>query len=75
MDVFKPDQFDVTAQGTLVAEASQLRIRQMPCRMLVGAVLYTLHAVDMNGDDVAGWRFRAGACGRPLLIVNDYYSD
>jgi hypothetical protein len=63
---------------TLVAEASDLQLRRSPEYLVLpsfvsAGVMYKRDQPDMNGEDIAGWNYKAVGNGQPpkLLLIND----
>lgn len=61
--------------GAYVAEASCLDYSRTPkdyplCPQCNLPLLGAPETVDLNGDDVAGWRY-THPCGAKLLVIND----
>jgi hypothetical protein len=69
---FGATQFSVASDGTLVAEASELRLRQPPAFLRVDGSQFRMVGDDVSGGDIMGWRYvEEGVSGRRLLIIND----
>ncbi len=80
---FTKDQFDVQADGALVAEASELGIPPEECTgfkwcgpegtFKIDGTWYVLSKIDRDAshEDIMGWRFLNPATGTRVLIIND----